>query len=290
MARPPRRLALAALLAAPLLAGCAEDVAAPPAVNAAFTLWGALDPTADRQALRVVPVLPTVEPAPGPLDAVMTSTDLATGAQTTWADSLVTFGNGSTGHVFVAPFRAVYSGRYRVEVRRSDGATTQALVEVPPRVEAFLEADESGSPEEAVLWPGVPQLNAATLRLSVQNANCEFVNHDLPLRDVEGAAAEPFEFGWRTAFSLTRLREALPTELGAGALLQVTLRAEVASTDWRFPTEVFDPEILIEPGAFTNVEGGFGFVGAAYLATLRWEPDARATQRAGFQPAGFCNP
>lgn len=270
--------------------GCAEDVAAPPPSGAAFTLWGALDPQSDRQAIRVVAVTTVIEDQPGPLDASVSSTDLRNGARTEWRDSVVTFGNGTHGHVFVADVDVDFNGMYRIDVVRSDGAAARAIVTVPPLVEAFLETDEGGSPEEAALWPGVPQLNAPELLLTIQDASCAVNQHLVAFSDIESALAEPFEFGWRTQFSLARLREVLPSHLANGALLRVDMQAEVASVEWRFPTDEFDPEILIEPGAFTNVVGGFGFIGAAYPATLTWVPDPRATQRAGFSNVGFCNP
>jgi hypothetical protein len=271
-------------------AGCAEDVTAPPPSGAVFTLWGALDPVADFQAIRVVAVTTVIEDQPGVLDATVTSTVLRTGEVTPWRDSIVHFSNGSFGHVFVSNTDVDYNEVYRIDVLRGDGVGARALVTVPPRVDAFMETDESGSPEESALWPGVPQLNAPTLTLRIQDSGCEVNFHDVEFSDIVDARAEPIEFGWRTTFSLARLREVLPVHLANGALLQATLRAEVASLEWRFPTEAFDPEILIEPGVFTNVEGGFGFVGAAYPATLVWVPDPRATQRAGFPPVGFCIP
>jgi hypothetical protein len=207
-----------------------------------------------------------------------------------WRDSIVHFSNGTNGHVFVANTDVDYNGVYRLDVVRGDGVGARAIVTVPPLVDAFMETDEGGSPEEAALWPGVPQLNAPTLTVRIQDSGCGLNLHDVEFSDIAEARAEPIEFGWRTTFSLARLREVLPTHLANGALLQVTLRAEVASLEWRFPTEGFDPEILIEPGAFTNVEGGFGFIGAAYPTSLVWVPDPRATARAGFQPVGFCNP
>jgi hypothetical protein len=271
-------------------AGCAEDVATPPPSGAAFTLWGALDPESTTQAIRVIAVTTVIEDQPGPLDATVTSTDLRDGAVTTWRDSIVTFSNGTTGHVFVADLDVDYNGVYRVEVTRSDGAAATAIVTVPPLVEAFLETDEGGSPEEGALWPGVPQLNAPAVTAVIQDAGCAVSSATVPFTAIANALAEPIELGWRTQFSLARLREELPTHLANGAVLQLRLDAEVASVEWRFPTDDFDPEILIEPGAFTNVEGGFGFVGAAYPAELVWVPDPRATERAGFQNVGFCNP
>ena len=73
-------------------------------------------------------------------------------------------------------------------------------------------------------------------------------------------------------------------------LVQVTLEAEVASEDWRPRGTVFDPDLLLEPEGFSNVEGGYGFVGSAYPAALTWAPEAQAGIRAGFRPVGSCNP
>lgn len=276
-----------ALGAAVLVAGCAEDVGLPPRPAAAFTLWGAFDPTAPRQMVRVVPLDPDIEPdPPGPIDATVTSHDFATGVTTTWRDSLVQYADGTTGHLFIGAVPVTYGGRYRLEARRSDGVTARATLLVPPLVQPVLEADPAHTPIERVAWPGAPQVNAVEVVYLVENANCQRREVAIPFEGV----TEPTEFGWRVVLDLedeyVRLRrdalDGLPH-----ALASVTVRGEVAGADWRFPSSAFDPVLLQEPGAFSNVEGGFGFVGAAYPVAFSWQPDNRAVAAAGIPRVGF---
>ncbi|MBO6576734.1 MAG: hypothetical protein JJ896_13980 [Rhodothermales bacterium] len=37
-----------------------------------------------------------------------------------------------------------------------------------------------------------------------------------------------------------------------------------ANAEWQAPEDVYDAEVLVQPGTMTNVSGGFGFVGAGY--------------------------
>lgn len=45
---------------------------------------------------------------------------------------------------------------------------------------------------------------------------------------------------------------------------RIMLRTVATDPDWRPPGGAFDPEVLIDPNAMTNVENGFGFVGSGY--------------------------
>ena len=65
-------------------------------------------------------------------------------------------------------------------------------------------------------------------------------------------------------------------------LLEIELIVLVTNAEWVPPTGVYDAELLVEPGTFSNVENGFGFVGAGYPASFRWEPSESALLAAGF--------
>jgi hypothetical protein len=283
------RLRLPLLLVAVLVAGCDEEVVAPDAIGAYYTLWGSLDPTSGVQAVRVVPIQgePRLED-PAPLDATVTSEHLQTGETVTWRDSILAFGDGSVGHVFVADTEIEYGGTYRLVVTRGDGATTAANVRVPTLVEPLRQATQISLDGVfmPVLWQGAPQLNRVAVTYRLQDATCAEFDHPV---DFAGEA-EPFEFGWTTTLNLRADADRILSTLGPlHSVTRVTLRAEVASDEWRPPQGVFDPEVLIEPGVFSNVERGFGFVGGAYEAAISWEPEAAAVTAAGFEPPGFCN-
>jgi len=277
-----------------LVSGCDEAVAPAGDIAAYYTLWGALDPSADEQAIRVVPIESEIGAGSAdPLGVNVSSTDLVSGSVITWRDSVITYGDGSIGHVFLGDFRPEFGRRYRFDVVDGEGRTTSAATRVPPLVSPFREATEfiPGDVKMPVLWPGAPQLNKIEIIYELENGNCDRFIQDAPF----AGDAEPFEFGWRTTILLA---EAADIVLGLldnrpHAVTRMWLRAEVASEDWRPPGGVFDQELLIEPGLFSNVEGGFGFVGGSYVATTAfWVPEAEALSRAGFRFPGFgaCSP
>lgn len=278
--------ALAALLVT--LSGCDEIVDPPNEIEAYYTLWGAFDPEATTQAIRVVPISDTISTgSPTPIDATVYSVDLTSGAETMWRDSLIEFSNGSYGHVFLSDFQPAYGSRHRLFVERSDGVTTEATLRVPPRVEPILQEpiDLPGDVGYPVLWPGAPQLNNISVSYFLEDGGC----NTLTLETEFQGEADPFEFGWTTTQRLEEDAGPILQELDARphAVLRITLRAEVAGSDWRPPGGTFDPEVIIEPGTFSNVERGFGFVGAAYTVSVHWSPTGFELTRAGFRTPGF---
>lgn len=286
----PRRwpaLALALLVAAGPLGGCSEEVPAAGGLAESYTLWGAFDPTADVQRVRVVPITPTITLGDAaPLDVTVTSTDLATGTETAWRDSVVTFDNGAIGHVYQAALRPAYGSRHVFQVRSAEGAEVRAVVPVPPRVEPYRQRTVATSVSGLVypvLWVDAPRLNRVRARFVVIDADCAL--HTVE-QEVAPVTSGPVEFGWLVNLTLRlelegELTRLLNESAGRGvALRQISLTAEVASEDWRPPGGIFDPEVLVEPGLLSNVDGGFGFIGAAYPTTITWTPtldDLRVT-------------
>jgi hypothetical protein len=67
------------------------------------------------------------------------------------------------------------------------------------------------------------------------------------------------------------------------ALRRVELHFVVASAEWAPPGGVFDPDELVEPGRLSNVENGFGFIGAGELMRYRWTPSANIRYDLGFR-------
>ena len=275
------------VLAFALLAGCDNTIESPESLRGTYTLYGALNPTADTQAVRIVPVRDTIgldEDVALPITVV--SVDLMTGAETPWRDSLVAFSNGTRGHVYSALFRPAYGSRHQIVVRRDEGGELSALVAVPPRIEPLRRpVQTSGGLRYPILMPDAPQLNRVT------------VTYDLVGR---GGSAQitrpafgtvgPVEFGWQILLDVTGDATAIQVDAGGRpgdfSLEQFTIRGEVASEDWRPPGGVFDPDVLADPEALTNVRGGFGFVGAAYPFEITIRPTPCELSRTNFSHAG----
>lgn len=275
--RPLLPLLLIALAA---VGGCSESV--PPTLDTGrpFTLWGVLNPTEDLQGIRVVPIGLVLEeggPSAEPLDAVVESVDLETGARVTWRDSVITFAGGDVGHVFVADFRPRFDAPYEVTATRSDGAVSRVRVRTPPAVEALPLELGPVTFILPVLWTQAPSLNVVRVTYAFQYAGCAFGRETFDVVP----PAYPFEFGWRVDLPLADAAGRLRGRLGTNeqlALVSVTVDAFVSNTEWRpiFGTP-YDPEIYVEPGTLENVENGFGFVGAGFIAPVEWRPEPDVT-------------
>ena len=288
MTRLLSRIAAALLVAATVTTGCDVSIDVPE-ITARYTLWGALDPSADVQLLRVVAVTDTVSAGSlAPLGATVRSVDLVTGAEATWADTTIVFEDSTVGHVYRAAFRPAFGSRHLVTVTAPDGAETTALVAIPAATEPVLDVPTvSGGATYTAFWPGTPRLNAVRLTYVLSDGNCNVYSHT---RDFDGLV-EPGEFGWTTTFSLRDESGPVRAAFSGAALTvrRITLSGEVASEDWRPPGGVFDPDVLIEPGVLSNVTGGFGFVGGAYRTSVEWVPTAIELRTTGFESPGLGN-
>ena len=222
------------LVLALVAVGCADSVEPTFDADKPYTLYGVLDPTVERQTLRVVPFEPDINPRePALVGAEVVSTNLMTGEEIVWADSLVLFGDGRFGTVYHADFRPVYRDRYRVEARRADGAVSVAEVTVPPYVEALAQPSETpiGAFVVSALWPAAPRINEAEAVFVLADPDCNVLTRAVPV----SLPSEPFEFGWKVPSDfLTDARRVLDELAPANnvALLDLRLRAVVSNESW----------------------------------------------------------
>ena len=256
------------------LVGCEAAFSPVTDTGRPYTLWGALDPDGGQQALRVVPINLQLDiDGDTEASAIVTSEALATGDVVTWRDSVVTYANGSNGLIYLADFQPDYGTRYRITATRSDGAATTAYVEIPALVDplVFLPEGGSGNLTNPVAWLGAPRLNAAEVTYLIRDAGCTTLMRTLALDPV---FVKPSKYGWTTDIPLSQHSGSLTGELGQGlSILQITVRTLVTDPEWKPPFGFdFDPEVTVEPGTVSNVENGFGFVGAAYTAEANWSP------------------
>ena len=276
-----------------LLAGCEESVAPFVGEQRPFTIWGYLNTGADTQRVRVFTIEERIgADRAGPIDATVASLDLDTGERRVWKDSEVVYYDGSVGHVFWSAFRAQSGHRYRLEVMRSDGAVSSAQATAPPPVEvqmntgtnaASIPVKITGGPAELVglevvyrVVPAYP-LNVWPIGAT---APPTFV---LPVAVSYDGRQEKEADGWNLRINMQEDFQAVKAEMGKHCLPEeivlqrIEFRFLAADTAWVPPGGVFDLETLIEPGAFSNVENGFGFFGAGRSVNVQWVP-ARAVQ------------
>ena len=198
-------------------------------------------------------------------------------------------------HVFWSPFPAAYGHTYHVDVERSDGAETSVEAIVPPRTELVLQEPSASFPVTVpVLVEGeAPRLLKIEVTYGVDFKYLAPVEKfDTLTVSYDGRQARGAD-GWLIRINLSEdieiIRDAIqqngPMDLTYGILLTgITLRLIVASEDWDPPEGVFDPELLVQPGTLSNVENGFGFVGAGYRLKLTWLPPEEIMDAAGFRP------
>lgn len=276
-----------ALVLLALVAGCDSDVPAAAADGDAHTIWGQLDPTQARQALRVEPVSPTLDGRPEFVGRVV-SEELETGAETVWRDSLVRFRDGSQGHVFLADLRPSYGSTHEVRVEREGETVTYARVTVPPRVRPVFEPLVVNARSHLdLLLPGAPRVVGARVLYSVVNTQAA-----TPVGYVESVPVEPqdvtsIDVGWRVQIDFTRQVELLRNRLRQldvtrFAATEVRIVVSVVNDEWAAPYPfTFSPDLVIVPGTVSNVRGGYGFVGAGYTLDVTWRATAEDLRRLG---------
>jgi hypothetical protein len=278
------------------LLGCDEEVNPFIEEDRYFTLYGYLDTAADTQFVRVIALRRSLVEEPfGPLDARVTLVPLPDGPSVTLRDSLVQFADGRYGHVFYAPLRVFPGWTYRLDVERADGAraTAETTVPVAPGATIGTPSFFAGGFTQSVQWT---RIDTAPYRLEVWYRFQGEAPHQ-PFREASVAYGEE-HLGrlrndlWEVEVRLSEDRDEVARQLGGVAfpLLGVGMRLTMPDDAWRPPTGVFDPDLLVQPGVFTNVTGGFGFLGAVNQYTVEWVLDATTVRALGYGVPGQTAP
>lgn len=280
--------------------GCSEDVVGVVGTDRPFTLWGVINPLADTQFVRVFPIEGTLQVGdPSPLDARFTSTDVTTGDETLWRDSVRVDDQNRVEHIFYAPFRAEYGHVYHLEIVAADGRKSSVDVEVPARTELVLAPADTLGPIRLPVFVGNDPANLIKSELSIGFSyivgfsasgcpNYRFVERTLSFDDQKQRVADGWSFVinlnevYNIILSISRNDESYFSQFGI-TLGFIGFSTVVASEDWVPPDGAFDPSVLVQPGTMENVENGFGFVGAGYRLSRGWSLPVSVVQRAGFR-------
>lgn len=265
-----------------LLAGCDQDTFIDPFIgqDRYYTIYGFLDENETEHYLRVIPVRRTPEvvdadDAPQAfIDAEVYSTDLNTNIRTRWAHTLRPLSDGTYGHVFRADFIVVAGRRYRIEVERSDGKVTTAETKVPlfgnhiqPQPGPLEGAGDSLFQD--VELPGVASLAELFVTYAPPIGT--------PVAIPYGRAGMPtIEGNWRFRINLGQDLLFLRATQGPGAIAAVGVLVKVLDQNWTLPPEPLDPDVLVQPGALSNVENGYGFWGSIGFLARDWPVSLQA--------------
>lgn len=282
------------LLSALVFLGCREDLARRDTSDSPFSMYGVMSPQLEIQSIRVYSVesFPTLG-STEPLDADVFSTDLQTGEHVAWRDSVIEESSGQYAHVFWAEFRAEYGHEYRIEaVRRSDGEASVVDVRVPEAVNVTV-VDESNPGATVIRIDGKeirPLKSEVIYRIANVNPECRVLVDRFSYEGDEYASGD----GWQLDINLSSDRFDILFDCGGITIAPlpycppyvgldgIDLHFIVGDTDWNPPNGIFDGHILSEPNVMSNVQNGFGFVGAGYRHAARIELSRQALERACF--------
>ena len=286
-----------AAVALMLFSACEEAVNPILESDRNYTMFGTLDMEQDTQYVRVERIRETLDAGdPSPLGVRFTSTDLETGAELEWRDSLVTFSDGSVGHVFYTPLRVIPGHRYRIEIEDAvEPSPTWAETTVPEIVEPVVNPEEVqggaggvvGSGMQQILWQNLtkrPFRVDSWYRFMVADRT-PFVDVVLPYEPASGPGGDA---AWQVTLDLRKDRLTLDTLVQVRETPLVGLGLTLTVLDEAFvpPGGVFDPEVLVQPGTFSNVQNGFGFIGSVARYSVEWVLSEDSMNRLGYQTLG----
>lgn len=284
------------LLLVCLSAGCEEHPNPLVGEERPFTVYGYLDPLSSRQAIRVLPLLDTITSASESIDAQVTSINLTTGEERQWKDSLVTYEDGGTGHVFVSHFTPEFGHAYRLEIMRSDGVGSFVQVTVPPQV--TMTGRQGVAPVlfhytlQASEKPNIVQADVQYVAAALQPLdNPIFYPVDVSYRTKEELVGE----GWEITIDMQDDYQVIEEAFDRVCLTTEYIRMRsmafvvfIGDDAWVPPGGVFDEDVLVQPGLFSNVENGYGFFGAGYTLDANPRPSSQARLAAGYSEAEPC--
>lgn len=255
-----------------------------------YTVFGYLDTATDLQAVRVIQLSQFIGAHDEEMDALVSTTELETGQVVDWYPEFITFPDSSRGYVFRGPFRPIPGFTYQFDVVRSDGASARATTTIPVPAEITV-AEPTVATSDAFQKVTWSEIGAEPFRVEVWYRFQGVRPGDPFLNAVivydETIFGEPRDGGWEALVRLTGDRLKVSQELNVAEdagliLLGVGARLTMSDDAWRPPGGVFDKEVLVQPGTFSNVEGGFGFLGAVNQYTVEWTLSPEITTRIGY--------
>lgn len=229
-----------------------------------FFVYGYLDSGADTQFVRVAPIAPTLEASTTEqLDAQVRTTSLTSGDVVAWTDSLVILDDGSAGHLFYGLFRPEPGASYRLEVARSDGASTTATTRVPAHPEVRVDPVRTSGTVliQDVTWDGIsaPPFEAL-VRYHVSR-----YDETMPtlIRRSYLNSGHQERSSWTTSIQLSRDRDLVAQALGTAAsdpppaLYRIEMLVSFGDDAWYRPDAV-------------QVVNGTGFFGSVGRFSVAW--------------------
>jgi hypothetical protein len=284
---------LVAVVASALVAGCDETVEPfLDSEDAIFSMFGYLDLNADTQWVRVMPVRRVLFLGPEPIDAVVTLEHQASGRIVTLHDSLFRFvdplvGGVAYAHNFWTAEPIEPEASYRLVAYRPDGASTTAVVVMPPEAELVFLEDSTGRRRGT----GIALFEARAER--VLSAEVLYGMGQLagnppalfPSTPIPGGGYETYPTPDPGTIGVQIDAQTL-IRPGMEDVLRREIRIGVGRSDWPYHADLSDLEVTVPDSAPSNVENGHGFVGGVATWTIPF--DACDTVEPRPDPAPLC--
>ena len=289
------RNVLGLALVACLCLGCEDEISPFNTIDFPFTIWGMVNPQADTQAVRVFTIDTTLDLIPSSsLDAVASIIEVEKQERHVLIDSVTQLPNGDYRHTFWSQFEVEHGELYRVEVERSDGLVTRSDdIRVPDPItitapeptdiqvqDLLLPVLVNGNP------PSMPRIDATYSTFAVNALGVRTDDNPVTISYAQNPRLD--NGTWLIDIDLLQdflvIREDFNAKEIEGRICTdfITIEIHVGNEEWRSPTGVFDPNVLVEPGTLSNVENGFGFFGAGFVERIQVFPPLTMQVRAGF--------
>ena len=276
-----------------LTSGCDDSVNPILESNRRITMFATLDMNADTQFVRVIPIRGTIIEEFDPTRYWLRSTDLDNGSIVEWEDSLITFDNGATGLVFYTDLRVAPGHSYRVEAAEMDSdVITSAVTNIPPVPHATIGPEtvtRTVTPQgflligdQTVQWSNLEREPFSVQRWYrfLRTPVSPFIDLRFPFPPVGEYDNGTITFELDLDEDLFVLRDSV--DLPRTAFVGMGMTVTVLNEEFVPPGGVFDPEVLVQPGTFSNVENGFGFIGAVGRFSIEWVLEDANARLLGF--------
>jgi hypothetical protein len=239
-----------------------------------FTVSGFLDTAADTQFVRVGVLRLSGLPGIDTMDEVTVQTRaLESGETHVWQDSLVRLDDGTTGHLFFAPFQPQAGQTYTMTIEDPQDRRTEATTRIPtrPLLETDIPENDSIEVTQGIRFVGVtdaPWELQVAYRVRLPNSPQE--------RQVSiGYGGRRQGEGWFEEVRLLR-----DQRLVLGRLNRPTSDTTVQLVEIGATIELTSPEWETDDGI--NIKNGEGFFGAIGRYYLSWRLDPRTVEAIGF--------
>ena len=236
---------------------------------------------------------------PNPIDAVVRTLQLESGHHRMWRDSIVQLDDGYYRHVYWSLFQPQPGESYLLETERSDGVIASAQTTIPPLVTLEVLEPDTLRPREALMpvmihgdAPSMPRIDVEYILAGYREEGGEAIFKNVSFnyvgRPSAVAGGSLLEIDLIADYSdiYQVFRDDSDVTTSIIDLKEVQLRIHVGDENWVSPVGNFDPDLLVEPGTFSNVKNGFGFFGAGYVESTVFRPPVVLLRRAGFHIIG----